>query len=372
MLLTEEEGAVYTQAELLEKKRLGELLDLLFRLGASPDSLPSARQKKPLVRHLLAALRAMPDVPLHMLGWDAVKALSGCLAGGACTVSFGAERRNGCLAFGLSALRLLGLAWRDRQCWHLLPEARTLVLRGKRRREELRLVDSLLDECEQVLTLYGAAPVPVVGRALQRLTGEQVPEADFDAYADAFFTLMVQRYGFQCTVAGDPDAMEPWLCSDLCRDPEALVRQLREKDGQAWFFPARHQYGWLPGMIPVDAACGEAFTKALQEDMARRGEMPDPTRLENALVDAFLYVQEDDPETAEDVLLALFSADGAVPGRRLLVRQAVNTMPRWADRGLSRQEQIRRAAARITPAGRDDPCPCGSGKKYKSCHGRLN
>ena len=22
--------------------------------------------------------------------------------------------------------------------------------------------------------------------------------------------------------------------------------------------------------------------------------------------------------------------------------------------------------------GRNDPCPCGSGKKYKNCHGRLN
>jgi preprotein translocase subunit SecA len=22
--------------------------------------------------------------------------------------------------------------------------------------------------------------------------------------------------------------------------------------------------------------------------------------------------------------------------------------------------------------GRNDPCPCGSGKKYKHCHGRLN
>jgi preprotein translocase subunit SecA len=21
--------------------------------------------------------------------------------------------------------------------------------------------------------------------------------------------------------------------------------------------------------------------------------------------------------------------------------------------------------------GRNDPCPCGSGKKYKHCHGRL-
>jgi preprotein translocase subunit SecA len=23
------------------------------------------------------------------------------------------------------------------------------------------------------------------------------------------------------------------------------------------------------------------------------------------------------------------------------------------------------------PVGRNDPCPCGSGKKYKQCHGKL-
>jgi preprotein translocase subunit SecA len=28
-------------------------------------------------------------------------------------------------------------------------------------------------------------------------------------------------------------------------------------------------------------------------------------------------------------------------------------------------------AAQIPPVGRNDPCPCGSGKKYKQCHGKL-
>jgi len=51
----------------------------------------------------------------------------------------------------------------------------------------------------------------------------------------------------------------------------------------------------------------------------------------------------------------------------------------------SREDQARRAAAqgvsnqRAKPetfkrsekkVGRNDPCPCGSGKKYKQCHGR--
>jgi preprotein translocase subunit SecA len=31
-----------------------------------------------------------------------------------------------------------------------------------------------------------------------------------------------------------------------------------------------------------------------------------------------------------------------------------------------RQETVTRAQAKV---GRNDPCPCGSGKKYKKCHG---
>jgi preprotein translocase subunit SecA len=46
-----------------------------------------------------------------------------------------------------------------------------------------------------------------------------------------------------------------------------------------------------------------------------------------------------------------------------------------------RGEPVRppQAAEPITPyvreqpkVGRNDPCPCGSGKKYKQCHGRLS
>ena len=29
------------------------------------------------------------------------------------------------------------------------------------------------------------------------------------------------------------------------------------------------------------------------------------------------------------------------------------------------------AKTQVARVGRNDPCPCGSGKKYKQCHGRL-
>lgn len=33
------------------------------------------------------------------------------------------------------------------------------------------------------------------------------------------------------------------------------------------------------------------------------------------------------------------------------------------------QKPFVRAGGKV---GRNDPCPCGSGKKYKQCHGKLN
>ncbi|HEX5725281.1 MAG TPA: preprotein translocase subunit SecA [Longimicrobiaceae bacterium] len=45
--------------------------------------------------------------------------------------------------------------------------------------------------------------------------------------------------------------------------------------------------------------------------------------------------------------------------------------PRPQELRTNREERPRQAAAAAgQPVGRNDPCPCGSGKKYKNCHGR--
>jgi preprotein translocase subunit SecA len=39
--------------------------------------------------------------------------------------------------------------------------------------------------------------------------------------------------------------------------------------------------------------------------------------------------------------------------------------------GYNNEEQEKQEPVRVGPkVGRNDPCPCGSGKKYKSCHGK--
>ena len=41
------------------------------------------------------------------------------------------------------------------------------------------------------------------------------------------------------------------------------------------------------------------------------------------------------------------------------------------DGSVSQETDPSTLAAGVPRVGRNDPCPCGSGKKYKSCHGKL-
>jgi preprotein translocase subunit SecA len=41
------------------------------------------------------------------------------------------------------------------------------------------------------------------------------------------------------------------------------------------------------------------------------------------------------------------------------------------DGSVSQDTDPATVAAEMPRVGRNDPCPCGSGKKYKSCHGKL-
>jgi uncharacterized protein YecA (UPF0149 family) len=45
---------------------------------------------------------------------------------------------------------------------------------------------------------------------------------------------------------------------------------------------------------------------------------------------------------------------------------AANGEEYYADAPAERIEQVKREEPKV---GRNDPCPCGSGKKYKKCHG---
>ena len=71
----------------------------------------------------------------------------------------------------------------------------------------------------------------------------------------------------------------------------------------------------------------------------------------------------------QDVVKTLYHARiNKVPERREVVKN-VETPAQVAEaqRTQAGKKTVQRAAAKV---GRNDPCPCGSGKKYKQCCGR--
>ena len=58
---------------------------------------------------------------------------------------------------------------------------------------------------------------------------------------------------------------------------------------------------------------------------------------------------------------------GVLKGTGTSTRAVARTIGLRAD-----LDALELVAAEVPRVGRNDPCPCGSGKKYKACHGRLS
>jgi uncharacterized protein YecA (UPF0149 family) len=75
----------------------------------------------------------------------------------------------------------------------------------------------------------------------------------------------------------------------------------------------------------------------------------------------------------EQALETIFKFDFPRPRLESTAQAAApNSSASAAGRGLPGTQPARAAAAaggRVAKVGRNEPCPCGSGKKYKRCHG---
>jgi preprotein translocase subunit SecA len=60
----------------------------------------------------------------------------------------------------------------------------------------------------------------------------------------------------------------------------------------------------------------------------------------------------------------------AIEDRAEHIRNVTYTHPN-EDGSVSEEADVATAVAQVPKVGRNDPCPCGSGRKYKNCHGKL-
>jgi uncharacterized protein len=189
--------------------------------------------------------------------------------------------------------------------------------------------------------------------------------------------------GLFCAVASAPDLISPssWLPVALGDNPDyETTEQAQETldlvmrfysqtvqeldDGQGitlYVFPAED------GQDDLATWC-EGYLEGVVLSQTDWYEHGDPERVEELLF-PFMLLSGRLRELAEEAGDPLPDAEQD----RAMQEQAANSMGEsiaavyayWFDKRIS-HAPIRRDAPKV---GRNDPCPCGSGKKYKSCHG---
>ena len=73
----------------------------------------------------------------------------------------------------------------------------------------------------------------------------------------------------------------------------------------------------------------------------------------------------------EETMLAMHRVQVEVEQAEPLVEEPPESTPVNYNIGVEEEQETQQTYKREQPkVGRNDPCPCGSGKKYKQCHGK--
>lgn len=163
---------------------------------------------------------------------------------------------------------------------------------------------------------------------------------------------------------------------------------LRKVSGKDYFIPSRKEIkAYAENQVDIE----NSYYQKLKSDLTKL--FKDKVKAEDILFEiAFRVVQDD--MSFKDIVELLNMHSVVFPNKTRADYFAKNckkwlyTVKRWSNRGFSNKEmgkpddteEVESSAFRFTEQskavrkepkiGRNDPCPCGSGKKYKKCCGR--
>ena len=196
----------------------------------------------------------------------------------------------------------------------------------------------------------------------------EAPDADGGSFADEaqqarFMELWQQRW---TEVASALDAEVNSLEDDNCYHPEVMdirgaVAEMTEEERAAFKgedLPAFAQV-WALGFMFAVESWPEEWTAPRDKDAAKW--------LDGAL-QAIVAMSEDDTAAPEVSPLNEEGAASTSIARLNAFGEAIWAVYDLRELWKTMGPKVETVRVEATP-GRNDPCPCGSGKKYKKCHG---
>lgn len=346
--------------ECLMKKSTEELWEIGFRMMVPPPE--NLRSRAAWCELLLPELSEPKKVVtcLYLGEWDALSQRFEQRSGEA-LLTFSAREVNRDLALynAMHALWDLGLAWRDRHAmWHLQPialEAAQLTRTERRVFEKIEWTYSLLMGC---LRLYGMMTTEALGKLLTAYGAEGLLEVMTD-----FHRKREGSYG----IHSGKDRDEVWLINPDVNAPEKLYQQLQSPEAQEKTY-ARYDLeelirigeGGLPGRSD---AYDEAYALYESLGVAREDAL-------DALSSAICHYQNDEDDEAMQALMMPLERI-PTPNQLRTLTSVLLRIPMWPCKGRCAEDMLPSTMRMFDRVRQDDPCPCGSGRKYKHCCGRL-
>lgn len=226
--------------------------------------------------------------------------------------------------------------------------------------------DLLLNYIRALVNLYGAVPKAKVLEIFNKQNDLDWTLDDLDTLIDSL--EMEEEY---FTDAGDQFVEE-----SLLMDEDSLPRLLSRQEGKPYYIPEREEllrysddcYQERP---PAFARLQLYIQKQLFLDLVQAEEICEDILFDLSGHDYSIEFLLFEFERRE---IQFSDASQQRETVRLILDLANHTRT-WANRGFTPAEiqnraEHEKAALQLRKAGRNDPCPCGSGKKYKQCCGR--
>lgn len=351
----------------LKKQRIPELEALLYRLDA--EEFGQCQRKDDMIRLAAELIPQQLDDIVCVLRMEQAAALRAQLAGNPeGTVSLKCVNRDPVLLKAVEVLAPFGLAWREAGCWQLRSCVREMLQEAAD--VELKFADMLSDLMQGLLMHTGMLPQETLLDWLLNWLddGDENATEAIEGMADRVLRL---RYGLDALYAGEEDL---WIVSEDLLDPDALYERLHE--------PHIAALPWLEYRVE------DMLYAARQTGVPGSGELYLPLAqwlhghglpLENCanfIIHLVRMIQNGMGVQVMPEILALVELRGETDMDELLkvMNTLHNSIPLWDNKGRSAWELVRPvqpAAAKADFPGRNSPCPCGSGKKYKHCCGRM-
>lgn len=356
-----------TIQECLMTLKKDDQVELSCRLGL--EKLRANAKKADWAAHIEQGMLAEPERMRLLLRLNEIDAVRERLMRGG-SVTMAEVREDAALRCALAELELCGLACRAAGEWYIQDCVGGMLDMDDDQLEEHRMYDVIADLIEGWLLHVGMMPV---FRLIDWIVADMFDEgAPADELHSVILAVLLARRGMAGLYPDDEDQL--WAIHPDVEEPERLLQRLREPHIAALDYPAFEAdalifsaaYSHLPGEL------------SLYEPLAAwlKAHNADEEQYEDAFEMLVYLTQNGDVEAAMDEVMDIVRPRNLKDAQRCAeaMQQVVNRIPRWDNKGHSAEElflaaRVQRKAAAMP--GRNDPCSCGSGKKYKHCCGRF-